>query len=591
MLISGIFFSCGWNEKALWDHFLHRLAENVKDEIYSLELPVGLDKLVDLAIRVDDRIALRSRHRRGGFPRERAMGAESVATSDTRFQCFVLPEEEPMQIGGARLTAGEQRRRLANQLCLYCGWDARRFVSACPICAAGKGSNRPPAGLLQPLSVPSQPWSHIAMDFVTGLPLSDGKSVVLTVVDRFSKATHFIPLPKLPSARETATIVLDHIFRIHGLPVDVVSDRGPQFVSKFWTEFCRQLGATASLSSGYHPQTNGQAERANQDLERVLHCVASAEPSSWSSRLNMVEYAHNSLPVSSTGLSPFQCCLGYQPPLFPSQESDAVVPSAHAFIQRCPIFRSPLQPLISAPPPPRLIEGSPAYSVRRLIDVRRRGRGYQYLVDWEGYGPEERCWIPARDILDRALIDQFYQRHGESSGDARRRPWGGGYCHGSGCLLGSPCYLVMLAARGLGNLCRSCSRCARITSWLSPTCLSFPISHICLCVYYSLWVDCLVFARIVTYLSICPLLRQTWTLGDPAARVARRDCRPALESWCPRQQFKYCLRYFVAKNKVFSFFRTLLLSPSAPSPDIFIALLFYIVCFSLPDLMAFIYLR
>ncbi len=213
--------------------------------------------------------------------------------------------------------------------------DARLFVSACPVCAAGKGSNRPPAGLLQPLSVPSRPWSHIAMDFVTGLPPSGGMTVVLTVVDRFSKAAHFIPLPKLPSARETATVVLDHVFRIHGLPVNVVSDRGPQFASKFWTEFCRQLGATASLSSGYHPQTNGQAERANQDLERVLRCVSSAEPSSWSSRLTMVEYAHNSLPVSSTGLSPFQCCLGYQPPLFPSQESDAIVPSAHAFIQRC----------------------------------------------------------------------------------------------------------------------------------------------------------------------------------------------------------------------------------------------------------------
>ncbi|KAI2644103.1 Transposon Tf2-6 polyprotein [Labeo rohita] len=178
--------------------------------------------------------------------------------------------------------------------------DARRFVLACPVCAAGKDSNRPPAGLLQPLSVPSWPWSHIAMDFITGLPLSSGKTVVLTVVDRFSKAVHFIPLPKLPSVRETAAVVLHHVFRIHGLPVNVVSDRGPQFVSRFWTEFCRQLGVTASLSSGYHPQTNGQAERANQDLERVLRCVASAEPSSWSSRLTMVEYTHNSLPVSST---------------------------------------------------------------------------------------------------------------------------------------------------------------------------------------------------------------------------------------------------------------------------------------------------
>ncbi|KAL0171008.1 hypothetical protein M9458_035604, partial [Cirrhinus mrigala] len=91
--------SCGWNEKALWDHFLHGLAEHVKDEIYSLELPAGLDGLIDLAIQVDDRITLRSRHRRGGFPRERVTSAESVTARDTISQCLVLPEEEPMQVG------------------------------------------------------------------------------------------------------------------------------------------------------------------------------------------------------------------------------------------------------------------------------------------------------------------------------------------------------------------------------------------------------------------------------------------------------------------------------------------------------------
>ncbi len=213
--------------------------------------------------------------------------------------------------------------------------DIHDFVLACSVCATSKTSNRPPDGLLRPLSVPSRPWSHIALDFVTALPPSNGMTVVLTVVDRFSKAAHFIPLPKLPSAKETGATVIDHIFRLHGLPMDVVSDRGSQFVSKFWQEFCRLLGATVSLSSGYHPQSNGQSERANQDLERMLRCLVAKNPSSWSQQLSMVEYAHNSLPVSSTGLSPFKCSLGYQPSIFSSLESEVAVPSAHAFVQRC----------------------------------------------------------------------------------------------------------------------------------------------------------------------------------------------------------------------------------------------------------------
>jgi len=172
------------------------------------------------------------------------------------------------------------------------------------------------------------------MDFVTGLPPSEGNTVILTIVDRFSKAVHFIPLPKLPSALETATLITQHVFRLHGIPQDIVSDRGPQFASRVWKAFCRGLGASASLSSGYHPQTNGQTERANQELEAALRCVSSRHPVSWASHLPWVEYAHNSLVCSATGMSPFMASVGFQPPLFPTQERDVAVPSVQGHLRR-----------------------------------------------------------------------------------------------------------------------------------------------------------------------------------------------------------------------------------------------------------------
>ena len=159
--------------------------------------------------------------------------------------------------------------------------DIRSFVAACSVCARNKNSVLPPSGLLRPLPIPKRPWSHISLDFITGLPPSEGNSVILVMVDRFSKAAHFVALTKLPSARETAQLMIEHVFKLHGLPLDVVSDRGPQFTAHFWRAFCKLLGASVSLSSGFHPETNGQTERTNQSLENTLRCMVADNPTSW----------------------------------------------------------------------------------------------------------------------------------------------------------------------------------------------------------------------------------------------------------------------------------------------------------------------
>jgi len=112
---------------------------------------------------------------------------------------------------------------------------SKEFIAAYQSCAQHKAARHAPSGLLQPLPIPHRPWSHVSLNFVTGLPPSDGNTTILTIVDRFSKTAQFVPLPKLPSAKETAELMLHHVFRLHGLPCDIVSDRGPQFTSRFWT--------------------------------------------------------------------------------------------------------------------------------------------------------------------------------------------------------------------------------------------------------------------------------------------------------------------------------------------------------------------
>lgn len=212
--------------------------------------------------------------------------------------------------------------------------DMTKFIQQCQNYNTQKSLRLLPTGLLQPLPVPQHPWSHIAIDFVTDLPPSDGHTTILTVIDRFSKACRLIPLPKLPTALQTAEHLCNLVFRFYGLPDDIVSDRGPQFTSSVWAAFFRMLQVNVSLTSGYHPQANGQAERLNQEIIRFLRSYCHLHQEDWSRYLMWAEYAQNSIHKHSTGLTPFKCILGFQPPLFPWSGEPSNVPAVDDWLKR-----------------------------------------------------------------------------------------------------------------------------------------------------------------------------------------------------------------------------------------------------------------
>lgn len=205
--------------------------------------------------------------------------------------------------------------------------DIRRYVNGCTDCAVSKNPRHLPSGKLHPLPVPNRLWSHLGVDFITDLPPSDNNTCILVIVDRFSKSCRLLPLKGLPTAMETAELLFNHVFRYFGIPEDIVSDRGPQFISREWKAFHSLLGVAISLSSGYHPQSNGQTERKVQEIGRFVRTFCHSHQNSWNQFLGWAEYAQNSLRQPTTGLTPFQCILLYQPPLFPWSGEPSDVPT------------------------------------------------------------------------------------------------------------------------------------------------------------------------------------------------------------------------------------------------------------------------
>ena len=204
--------------------------------------------------------------------------------------------------------------------------DVRRFVGNCDTCSKSKIWREQKRGLLKPLPIPERAWQELAMDFIVDLPVSEGCTNILGITDRLSKSSILIPLRSI-QAPDVARAFITHVFAHHGLPRAIVSDRGTQFISLFWSEVCRQLSITRRLSTAFHPETDGAQERSNQEVETYLRSFTTYLQDDWAGLLPQAQVGLNNRSSSTTGISPFFFTHGYH--IDPIEPTSNYEPGSH----------------------------------------------------------------------------------------------------------------------------------------------------------------------------------------------------------------------------------------------------------------------
>jgi hypothetical protein len=189
--------------------------------------------------------------------------------------------------------------------------EIARYVARCDTCKRVKATYMKTAGPLQSLPIPTWKWEDISMDFIVGLSrTAKGYDSIWVIVDQLTKITHFLSVKTYYPVLTYAELYIARILSLHGVPKTIVSDRGPQFVSKFWEELHKSLGTKLLHSSAYHPQISGQTERVNQILGDMLRACVLEFPQKWDECSPLAEFSYNNSYQESIKMAPFEALYG-----------------------------------------------------------------------------------------------------------------------------------------------------------------------------------------------------------------------------------------------------------------------------------------
>lgn len=215
------------------------------------------------------------------------------------------------------ITAGHPGVEKTKELILQEYWwpkikkDIETYIHACETCQWTKSSTQAKVAPLYPNAIPSWPWTHISIDMVTGLPMCNGYNAILMIVNCFSMEIIPIACSTELSSEGWVNFLHDEVYAKHRMPQVVISDWGTVFVSKFMKDLYDLLQIKANASTAFHPQTDGQTERVNQEVEKYLQIFVNHLQNNWVEWLSLAAFAHNNRTHSATGKSPFEVNYSY----------------------------------------------------------------------------------------------------------------------------------------------------------------------------------------------------------------------------------------------------------------------------------------